>query len=577
MFDYIIRGGTVVDGSGQDGYPADVGIRDGKIAAIGDLCGETTAVPENTLDGTGLIVSPGFINMHSHGDQTLFLFPKGEGTVRQGITTCFCGNCGATPGPIDKMWVRKFWEYDAWDEVDPYIDETETILPREQVVPIVEAYFGTKIDWSSISEYMEKMEREGISFNYIPNVGHGDIRAQVMGNENRKPTEAEMEEMKRYLREALEAGVYGMTTGRDYAPGNYADIDELTELVKIVEEYGGIYTTHWRNRGRDAEDRTKGLLEAFELARRTGVKLHVNHLSDLFYTMECLPCESASIRAGKTLRYIDDARKEGLSFIFDVIPNESGGFEYIPHLSGYFMPWIRISGSIENFIANLSKRNFLSWLRHWIEEGKGGLINPAAFPQWDRWLQIVSSEKKEYVGKSIAELYDRCLDRDSIDTVLRILKEEPLIRTKTVRFEREIVAEFLNHDLALVGTDSFSFDGYGTFGRKKSVPDILVHPNTLSGMVSYITKFGYRRIEDTIRKITGKAADWLGLSDRGYIREGFWADITVLRAEELCTNENYEDPCQYPSGIEYVFVNGELVVGKNGHTGAKPGKVLRRK
>ena len=574
MYDYIIKNGMIADGTGKETHIADIGITGEKIAFIGHIYEDESN--GKIIDASNLIVAPGFINMHSHGDQTLFLYPRGEGTVKQGITTCYCGNCGATPGPIDKMWVRKFWEYDAWDEVDPYIENANTILPTEKVVPIIEQRYNTKIDWRSIGEYLNKLESMGISYNYIPNIGHGDIRAQVLGAENRKPTPKEMEEMKKYLVDALEAGVYGMTTGMDYEPGKYADVDEICELVSIVKEYGGIYTTHWRNRGKDSETRTKGLMEAFEVAKRTGVKLHVNHLSDLFYNTEMISNENASIRAGKTLRYIDNVVKEGVDLIFDVIPNTSGGFEYIPYLTGYFMPFIRISGCVDNFINNLQKHDFINILKEWIQCGKGGLINPKVYPNWAKWLLIVGSQTEEYIGKSIEDLYDFNYDSDCTDTVLRLLKEEPLIRTKLVRADAEVVKEFLSHDKSLVGTDTFNFDGYGTFGRGKKVPDILVHPNTFSGMINYILNYSVGSIEEAISKITGKPAEWLMLDKRGFIKEGYFADITIIDKNVLSTNENYMEPCQYPSGIRHVFVNGELVVNNGEHTEKRPGKILRR-
>jgi N-acyl-D-aspartate/D-glutamate deacylase len=478
---------------------------------------------------------------------------------------------------MDKVWVRKFWEYDAWDEVDPYVENANTILPREKVVPIIEKYFNTTIDWTTMGEYMAKLEDMGISYNYIPNVGHGDIRAQVLGGDNRKPDGAEMKEMKRYLDQALNEGVWGMTTGMDYAPGNFADLDELTELVSMVKDCGGIYTTHWKNRGADEKARIAGLQEGFEVARRTGVRLHMNHLSDLFYTTPMAADETPKSRAAKTLKFIDDAKEEGISFIFDVIPNVDAGFEYTPYLAGYFMPWIRISGGVEQFLENLKKRDFCGWLKDWLLSGRGGLINPVKFMEWDKWLLILSSKNPAYSGKSVRELFDGNLDRDAVDTVLRLLVDDPMMRTRVSRFNPQVVKEFYGHELALVGIDAFNFDGFGTFGRKKFFPDILVHPNTFYSMVNYILHFGEERLEDTVRKITGKPADWLKLDDRGYLKEGYWADINVFSPSELCTNENYIDPVQYPGGIDYVFVNGTMVIREGEHTEARPGKVLRRR
>ncbi len=575
MYDYIIKRGTIVDGSGADSYVADLGIKDGKIVCIGDL--KEADASGTVIDAEGKVVCPGFINMHSHGDQTLFLFPRGESTVKQGITTCYCGNCGATPAPMDKVWVRKFWEYDAWDLVDPYVEDANTILPREKVAPVIEAYFNTKIDWNTMGEYMKRLEDQGISYNYIPNVGHGDIRAQVLGGDNRKPDETELTEMKRYLEQALSDGVWGMTTGMDYAPGSYADLDEISSLVSMVKDAGGIYTTHWKNRGADEKTRIAGLQEGFEVARRTGVRLHMNHLSDLYYTTPLGEGETPQSRAEKTLQFIDAAEAEGIDFIFDVIPNTDAGFEYIPYLAGYFMPWIRISGSVERFIENLKKRDFRKWLKDWILSGRGGLINPGKFPEWSKWMHILSSSNATYAGKRICDIFDRKQDQDCVDTVLRLLHEDPMMRTRVIRFHPEIVKSLLHHKLALVGIDAFNFDGFGTFGNKKDFPDILVHPNTYYSMVNYILHFGHERVEDTIRQITGKCADWLRLQDRGYLKEGYWADINIIDFDRLATNENYINPVQYPQGICCTFVNGTPVVRDGAHTEARPGKIIRRK
>lgn len=241
------------------------------------------------------------------------------------------------------------------------------------------------------------------------------------------------------------------------------------------------------------------------------------------------------------------------------------------------MPWIRISGSVERFIENLKKRDFRKWLKDWILSGRGGLINPGKFPEWSKWMHILSSSNATYAGKRICDIFDRKQDQDCVDTVLRLLHEDPMMRTRVIRFHPEIVKSLLHHKLALVGIDAFNFDGFGTFGNKKDFPDILVHPNTYYSMVNYILHFGHERVEDTIRQITGKCADWLRLQDRGYLKEGYWADINIIDFDRLATNENYINPVQYPQGICCTFVNGTPVVRDGAHTEARPGKIIRRK
>jgi len=243
--DIIIKNGSIVDGTDKDMYKDDIGIKDGKIVKIGKL---DDCSAERMIDGEGLIVSPGFIDMHSHGEMTILMFPKAESSIKQGITTMVGGNCGISPAPLEGYWLMQFWEFDFWDEIQPYIFYQDAIQPMEKAKDVIKKKFGVDIKWSTFKEFLDCVDERGASINFVPFVGHGQIRGQVMGmDSSRQATDEEIEKMAKYIREAMESGAVGMSTGLIYPPGVYTPKDELVELCKVVAEYGGVYASHIRN------------------------------------------------------------------------------------------------------------------------------------------------------------------------------------------------------------------------------------------------------------------------------------------------------------------------------------------
>lgn len=238
MFDIVLKNGTIVDGTGKDAYVADIGINKDRIAFIGKIDQK-----ENSYDLEGLTVVPGFIDTHSHADGSVYLYPDCESYIRQGITTFIGGNCGDTNAPIHNFWQRKYWEYDMWDDMDPFIFDSVTTQPLDRAIAVIEKKTGVKIDWRTMGEYFDTVRRKGLACNMISMVGHSQIRADVMGmDQKRNPTAKEMGEMKGLISEAMEAGCWGMSTGRDYPPSAYADVDEIVELMSFIKKkYDGMY------------------------------------------------------------------------------------------------------------------------------------------------------------------------------------------------------------------------------------------------------------------------------------------------------------------------------------------------
>lgn len=580
MFDVVIKGGSIIDGTGKDAYVADIGITGEKIEKIGSI---DEGDARRVIDGSGLTVTPGFIDAHSHGDGTILLYPNAESAVRQGITTFVGGTCGDSPAPrSDKYYMRHFWEYDAWYEVDNHTFYADFVQPKKKALDVLERRFDVKFDFSTYDEYLTKLENMGISLNFIPMLGHGTIRAHSMGpkDAHRAPSEEEMKMMKDYIREAMDSGAWGISTGLDYIPSAFADTLELVELVKELKSYDGIYATHWRRTGirkgiPGHHYRMDGITEACEIGKATGVKVQLSHLMPGYEIIPMPDRELDAASAQATLRVVDKYIEEGCPIAFDVIPNTSGGFECIPYLVMYFAPWVHMSGSVEHFIENLTSFDYRDDFKEQLLAGKWFKVSPKANSEWDKVIHISQSEDKTIIGKSLREITRERGNKDSIDTVIDLLIGEPEIMVMQNRHIEGSVQAFLNHDKAMVCIDSYVYNDVGPFGNGMKIPEILPHPNAYCGMIKYIKSFGQPRLEDTIKKMTGVTAEWLGLKKRGVIKEGNYADIVVLDYDNLKTNENHIEPRQKPEGIEYVIVNGGIVVEKGQHTYSTTGKVLR--
>lgn len=580
MFDVIIKGGKIIDGTGGDAYVADLGIRGERIEAIGNLA---DAEAKMVIDGAGLTVTPGFIDAHSHGDGTILLYPNAESAVRQGITTFVGGQCGDSPAPrSDKYYMRHFWEYDAWYEIDHHTFYADFVQPKQKALEVLEPRYNVKFDFSTFDGYLSKLENMGISANFVPLLGHGTIRAHSMGpkDANRIPSADEMKQMKAYLKDAMESGAWGISTGLDYVPSAYAKTPEIVELVRELKPYDAYYNTHWRKTGLRMKVpghhyAIDGIREACEIGLQTGVKTQLSHLSS-GYSIAPMPdpeLDAAAARA--TLRVFDAYREQGAQLAFDVIPNTSGGFQCIPYLVMYFVPWVRMSGGVEHFIENLQSFDYREEFHEYIMSGKWYMVSPVRNAEWDKIIYVTCAKDASLAGKSLREITQERGGSNSVDTVIDLLIEDPLIKVMQNRHIEGSVQEFLNHESAMGCIDSYVYDDVGPFGVGQVVPEILPHPNAYCGFIKYIKAFGQPRLEDTIRKITGVTAQWLGMEKRGTLKEGNFADVVVFDEKTLEPNENHIEPRQKPKGIRFVFVNGKLTVQDGEHTGARSGAVLR--
>jgi len=567
MFDLILKNGNIADGTGKKVYKADIGIKADRIAAIGQLSGG----PE--IDVSGMLVTPGFIDTHSHADCSAFLYPNMESYLRQGITTFVGGQCGDSSSPSAKFWTRKYWEYDMWQDVEPFVYNPRTLLPVEMVSRGVEKHTGHKVGWPTFREYHDLILSQGIGCNMMALAGHSQIRAEVMGfDQNRQPTPEEIGKMKELITEAMDSGCRGFSTGRDYPPSANADLNELDQLISHTKDLGGYYFTHWRRTGPrfgtpKRPNKLEGITEGLDIAERLGIKTVISHLATGF---EIYPpsAEMDAAAAKATVDHIERYIKRGVDVAWDVIPGLSGGICITPRLAARFVPWIRQSGGIDGFIRNLGAADYRRYVAERIRGGEWYPLNPKVNSSWAEQLVFLGGK---YDGSTVA---DAAGGRDQVDFVLEHLREEPDAIVRLDGKSHEEIRGLLDSEHAFVCTDTYAFDLRGLYGNGPEYPELLPHPHTYCAFPKYIKKYPQSTIEATIRKITGAPAEFLEIDGRGHITEGAFADICVINMEKLDPKENYADSRVYPEGIDYVFVNGKMAVSPNGITGEKTGRLV---
>jgi N-acyl-D-amino-acid deacylase len=533
MFDVIVKNGYVVDGTGNPWFKADVGISSGKISEIGRLDQEEAS---KIIDASKLVVSPGFIDMHSHSDLSLLINPKAESKVRQGITTEVIGNCGGSGAPLNDVLKEEI----------------------KKTTPIVEEA-NLELDWSTMAGYLNRLERQGVAVNVAPLVGHENIRVTTIGYDDRAPVKTELEEMKQTLAQAMKEGAFGMSTGLIYPPGCYAKTDELIELAKVVASFGGIYTSHIRGEGEKLLDSVK---EAIEIGEKAGLPVEISHHK-----------AGGKTNWGKvkeSLKMMGEARARGVDVTCDVYPYIAASFG----LSAMLPAWAH-EGGTEKLLERLKDAKTRERLRREMEEGAPGQSSPLKSAGWDATQIARCRSHPEFEGKTVAEIAQN-KKIDPFEFVFDLLIEENTA-VSVVRFAmcEEDVCTVMQHPLSMIGTDSSAVAPYGVLGKGKPHPRSYgTFPRMLG---KYVREERVLTLENAIRKMTSLPAQKLGLKDRGLIRKGICADIMVFNPERVVDKATYVDPHQYPDGIKYVLVNGKVTVERGKHTGTLSGKALRKR
>jgi len=530
QFDVLIKNGRIVDGSGSPGYNADIAIKDRRIARIGNLANATAT---KTIDASGMVVAPGFIDMLGQSETYLLIDPRGMSKVMMGVTTEITGE-GESIAPIN----------------DRQIKEQEDFLKR----------FNLTIDWRTLDEYFKRLEKQGTGLNLGTFVGATQVREYVIGYDDRSPTPQQLEQMKQLVASAMRDGALGLSTSLQYIPARFAKTDEIVELAKVASQYGGIYATHQRS---EANALDESLNEVFEIARRAKIPAEIWHLKTAY--------KKNWGRMPEILNKIKNARAQGLDITADIYPYIAGSTA----LSACLPPWAQ-EGGTQQMLSRLrdpeSRKRLKSEIsvdqKDWenIYLGSGGpggiligsVVNRDLEPMQGKRLSEIAEEQKK---DPLDALFDFILaDHAQTGAIYFMMSEDDMraaMKAPFVSFCTDSGSRATDGPLA--GSKSHP-RGWGSY------PRILGH---------YVRDEHLITLEAAIHKMTGGPAARVGLKDRGLLKTGMFADITVFNPKTIIDTATFEQPNQYPVGIEYVLVNGQISVDKGQRTTALAGRAIR--
>jgi N-acyl-D-amino-acid deacylase len=574
-YDLVIQNATIVDGTGKPGAQGSVAVQGERIAAVGAAPGTAAA----TIDGSGLVVCPGFVDPHSHADMSIYALPKAENLIMQGITTFVGGQCGQCPAPVASV---------------------------EALQRILDSYgVSVKADWRTFGEWLARVEGLGISPNYAPLVGHNSIRGAVMGDDfKRHATQGEIAQMRTLVEDAMDAGAHGLSSFFDPSPGEYCSLDEIVELATVAGRYGGVYFPHTRHIQSQwssgdlseygygifhgpTEDimvgRYRGYLEAIEIAIRARTRLHIPHLSPAFIIPQPHPGYLDEAAAYATLELLDRARAEGLEVTFDTIPCTSS----IAGLASLMSAFGRWSGPLgkDRFVSGLKTKALRDEIKQVREGGrlKLGMIHTKADPYWSDCFTIQTCSDKSVEGKLVSDLAFR-RRADPLDVLFDLLvvdAETTWAQTSDKRMMPMALPVMLKHELGMPCTDVMAAPAKATGSGDTSSPYGNMPPAIAYGLYphylgTYVRDTGALTLEEAVMKATSRPAQVLGLKDRGVLQAGAYADVVLFDLKTVRMRGTMVEPNIPPSGIHTVIVNGQVVYKDMAHTGARPGKVLRR-
>lgn len=583
-YDIIIKNGLVVDGSGAEPFKGELSIKNGEISTISNEPIEGDAL--RVIDANGQAVSPGFIDVHNHGDLSILYYPRAEGFVRQGITTFVGGQCGDSMGPFGDYIGLPWIQSDLYTDIAPKMYVKDWLQPRDLFNERHLEVFGWEIDWRDLSEFHRKVESKGLSPNMVPMVGHGDIRSLVMGSDfERAATSDEIIKMADETEKAMIEGARGLTVGRDYDPGIWAVWDELLACAKASAKHDGIYASHSlrtghrkpRRPGEQPPVKLNGVLEALNIGREAGMPVQISHLGVLY---DVVPNDNRVLMKtaiDATLKLIDDANADGVEADFDTIPHHlAGGIGTSPWLVHSLRPWLSIAGSPEQLSKALRMPDFRKEIKESIRAGKHYSLNPNINAKWAAGRVIVDCTEHAYLGKTVAEIAKES-GRKELTALFDVLQTDPYTKVERQGNDDWAKLEFYKHPNAMIGVDTFAVDEKR---QSTSNPPSYPSQNSYGGFPCYLRRSvretEIMTIQEAVHKITGSPARKFRLNDRGLLKTGFHADITVWDPEKITDKGNQIEPRKYPEGVNYVIVNGSLVVDGNAHTGLLPGKVLYR-
>ena len=530
LYDIIIRNGRVIDGSGRPGINADIAINGDRIDRIGNLRG---AKAKREIDARGQVVAPGFIDMLGQSEQYVLIDPRAMSKVMMGVTTEITGE-GESIAPVN----------------DRILKEQEDFNRR----------YNLTVDWRTFDEYFKRLDRQGAGVNLGSFVGATQVREYVIGYDNRPPTAVELRQMKQLVADAMKDGALGVSTSLQYVPARFAKTDEIVELAKVAHQHGGSYITHQRSEANAIDDSMK---EVFEIARRANIPAEIWHFKTAY--------KKNWGRMPEMLRRIAAARRRGLKITADVYPYVAGSTS----LSACLPPWA-IEGGTDKMVARLKDaetRKRLKWeisndAKDWenIYLGSGG-------PGGILIGSVVNRELEQWQGKRLSEIAS-AQNKDPLDALFDfIIADHGQTGAIFFMMSEDDMKAALKSPFVSICTDSGARATDGPLAGSKSHPRGWgTYPRILG---RYVRDEKLMPLEFAIHKMTGLPASNVGLKERGLLRQGYFADITIFDPKTIIDRATFEEPNQYPVGINYVIVNGQIEVENGQRTPANSGRVLR--
>jgi N-acyl-D-amino-acid deacylase len=515
-FDLVVANGTVVDGSGSDGRRVDIGVRTGKIAAIGDL----NKFPRTrTIDAKGLTVAPGFIDMHNHSDDLLLREPKCESMIRQGVTTMVLGE-GGSAGPVKPG-------------SDP---------------------------WTTLGGYFDHVEKKRVATNIASYVGQTQIWTYVKGFEMKPASAADMDAMKAEVDKAMREGAMGLSTSLLMPPSSLVTTEQLTELAKVAAKYGGIYSTHTRDEGTGV---FRSMEEAINIGKGAKIRVDLIHLK--------IADKKLWGQMNEVVSMINKARAEGFDIRAHVYPYTAGQ----NNLRAIIPPWAHDGGN-EKMLERLRNPEMRARMKKDILNGLPNWYNHyLAIGDWEGMLLVsLRNEKnKQFIGKRMSELI-KARGGDPVDVLFDVLLEENgSVGTVYFHHTEKDMQYAMKQPFTSIGSDGSAMSVEGAKGRNNPHPRSYgTFPRVLG---RYVRELKVLTLPEAIKKMTSMNADKINIRDRGLLKEGYWADIAVFNPDTVTDKATFVEPHQYAAGIPYVIVNGEVVLDNGNHTGSLPGKVIR--
>jgi len=526
-YDLLITGGSVLNGEGTPAVQADVAIRGERIVAIGDL---RTATAARRIDASGRTVAPGFIDMHNHSDYTILVEPKSESMIRQGVTTMVLGE-SRSAGPIKA----------GSDEVRARAD-------------------GVTVDWTTLGGYFQKLERQHMATNIASYVGEEQVWTYVKGYGQAPATPAELDEMKKLIAQAMEEGAMGLSTALLQPPSSFATTENLIELAKTATQYGGIYSSHIRDEG---EGVFRAIDEAIQVGKGAKIPVDILHMK--------IAHKKLWGRANEIVAMVQKARDEGYDIRANVYPYTAGQ----NNLSSIVPPWAH-DGGREKMLERLRdpaarKRmreevmnGLPNWYNHYLAtgDGWGGMI----------LVSLRNERNKPFQGKRMSDLI-AARGGHPADVLFDVLIEENgSVPTVFFHHSEADMQLIMRQPWTSIGSDGSAVNPDGPTGRTHPHPRYYgTFPRVLG---RYVRELKVITLPEAVKKMTSMNADKIGITDRGRLKEGAFADVTIFDQDRVIDRATFENPHQFPVGIEYVIVNGQVTIDQGQHTGALAGHVI---